>query len=278
MSQRTGPLTALALLAFAGNSLLCRQALGAGLMDPAGFTAARLASGALVLWMIVRFRGNRGIGEGRWASALALFTYAAAFSLAYLGLTAGTGALLLFGSVQATMLGWGLVTGERPRPAEWLGLLAALGGLFVLVRPGLAAPPAGGAALMALAGIAWGVYSLRGRGTRDPLGATAGNFLLTVPMAGALLLVGRGQLHATAEGVLLATASGALASGGGYVAWYAALPALTATRAALVQLLVPILAAAGGVMLLAESVPLRLPVAAALVLGGVALAVTARRR
>ena len=223
MSHRTAPLTALALLAFAGNSLLCRQALGAGLMDPAGFTAVRLATGALVLWMIARFRGGRGIGEGRWASALALFTYAAAFSLAYLDLTAGTGALLLFGSVQATMLGWGLVTGERPRPAEWLGLLTALGGLFVLVRPGLAAPPAAGAALMALAGIAWGVYSLRGRGTRDALGATAGNFLLTVPMAGVLLLIGRDHLHATAEGLLLATASGALASTGGFTACTSAL-------------------------------------------------------
>ncbi len=278
MRQRTASLTALALVAFAGNSLLCREALGHRLMDPASFTAVRLASGAVVLWLVARFRGGAPLRQGHWISALALFGYAAAFSLAYLDLTAGTGALLLFGSVQLTMLGWGLATGERPRPAEWMGLALALGGLVVLVRPGLTAPPAAGAALMALAGFAWGVYSLRGRGNRDALGATAGNFLLTVPMAALLLLAGRGQLHTTGSGLVLAGASGALASGAGYAIWYTALPALTATRAALVQLLVPVLAAAGGVVLLAEPVPLRLPLAAALVLGGVALAVTSHRR
>lgn len=278
MIRRTAPLTALALVAFAGNSLLCRQALGAGLMDPAGFTAVRLASGALVLWVVASLRGGHAVGAGRWPSALALFGYAAAFSLAYLDLTAGTGALILFGSVQLTMLGWGLRSGERPRPAEWVGLALALGGLVVLVRPGLEAPPPEGAALMLVAGVAWGVYSLRGRGNDDALASTAGNFILSLPMAALMLLAGRRGLHATGEGLLLAAASGALASGAGYAVWYTVLPALSAMRAALVQLLVPVLAAVGGVVLLAEPVSLRLPVAAALVLGGVALAVTSHRR
>ncbi len=276
-TRRTTALTALALLAFAGNSILCRMALGGHLMDPAGFTAVRLASGALTLWLLLAVRGAGAPRlAGHWASAAALFMYAAAFSLAYVSLDAGTGALILFGAVQVTMLLAGLRAGERPRPTEWLGLALALTGLVVLVRPGLSAPAPGGAALMATAGIAWGVYSLRGRGSREPLRNTAGNFMMAAPVA--LLLVPlAGGVHAwTPAGLALAAASGALASGVGYAVWYAALPALSATRAALVQLLVPVLAAAGGVALLSEVIPLRLPVAAALVLGGVALAVTAR--
>lgn len=276
--RRTAVLTALALVAFAGNSILCRLALGAHLIDPAGFTAVRLGSGALALCLLIALRtgGLPRIG-GQWGSAAALFAYAAAFSLAYITLSAGTGALILFGAVQLTMILAGLLAGERPRPAEWLGLALALGGLIVLVRPGLAAPSPAGSALMATAGVAWGVYSLRGRGSTEPLRNTAGNFLRTLPLALLLLLAaGRGATWEP-RGVLLAAASGALASGLGYAIWYAALPALTATRAALVQLLVPVLAAAGGVALLGEAIPLRLPVAAAMVLGGVALAVTSHR-
>ncbi len=276
-ARRTVLLTALALVAFAGNSILCRMALGSRLIDPAGFTAVRLGSGAATLWLLIAVRsGGLPRIEGHWASAAALFTYAGAFSLAYVSLDAGTGALMLFGAVQLTMILAGLRAGERPRPAEWIGLALALAGLLVLVRPGLTAPEPRGAVLMAAAGIAWGIYSLRGRGSREPLRNTAGNFVLAAPAAALLVPLAGGTAPWSAGGVGLAVASGALASGAGYAIWYAALPALTATRAALVQLLVPVLAAAGGVALLSEAIPLRLPVAAALVLGGVALAVTAR--
>jgi drug/metabolite transporter (DMT)-like permease len=276
--RRTALLTALALVAFAGNSILCRMALGARLIDPAGFTAVRLGAGALTLWLVVAIRsGGLPRLAGQWGSAAALFLYAAAFSLAYISLGAGTGALILFGAVQLTMILAGLRAGERPRPAEWLGLALAASGLVVLVRPGLTAPSPAGSALMATAGVAWGVYSLRGRGSTEPLRNTAGNFLRTLPMALLLLLVAGRGAGWDPRGVLLAASSGAIASGLGYAIWYAALPALTATRAALVQLLVPVLAAAGGVVVLGEAVPLRLPMAAALVLGGVALAVTSHR-
>lgn len=276
---RTASLTTLALLAFAGNSLLCRMALGGALIGPAGFTTVRLGAGAATLWLLVALRAGRPARPaGHWASSAALFIYAAAFSLAYVTLATGTGALILFGAVQLTMILAGLRAGERPRPAEWTGLALALGGLIVLVRPGLAAPAPGGSALMAIAGVAWGVYSLRGRSSDRPLLDTAGNFVRTLPAALVLMLLAGGTGPWSMSGVVLAVASGALASGAGYAIWYAALPALTATRAALVQLLVPVLAAVGGIVLLSETVPLRLPVAATLVLGGVALAVTSRAR
>ena len=275
--RRTALLTALALLAFAGNSILCRMALGSHAISPAGFTAARLGTGAAALWLLVALRtGGVPKHAGQWTSAAALFAYAAAFSFAYLSLGAGTGALILFGAVQLTMIVAGLRAGERPVAAEWAGLVLAASGLVVLVFPGLTAPAPAGAALMAAAGVAWGVYSLRGRGSTEALRNTAGNFLLTVPMAALLLAFAGGTSGWTVRGMLLAAISGALASGVGYAIWYTALPSLTATRAALVQLLVPVIAAAGGVALLGEAIPLRLPVAAALVLGGVALAVTSR--
>lgn len=276
-ATRTASLTVAALVAFAANSILCRMALLGHLIDPASFTAIRLASGAATLSLVVGWR-VRGLPPraGQWRSAAALFAYAIAFSLAYVSLDAGTGALILFGSVQLTMILAGLRAGERPRATEWIGLGLALGGLVILVRPGLSAPAPLGAGLMALAGMAWGVYSLRGRGSTAPLQNTAGNFVLTVPAAALVMLVAGSTGSWTSRGVLLAVASGALASGAGYAVWYAALPALTATRAALVQLSVPVLAAAGGVLLLGEALPLRLPIAATLVLGGVALAVTTR--
>ncbi len=279
---RTVAFTVLALIGFAANSLLCRAALenGAWRIDAASFTSIRLGSGALVLWLLPRARGG-GERRGSWGSALALFAYAAGFSLAYVRIPAGVGALILFGCVQATMLGVGLFRGERPRPREWLGFVMALGGLIVLRLPGATAPDPLGATLMAGAGVAWGVYSLRGRGNADPLAATADNFLRSVPMTAGLSVLGLLVLEApraTPAGVGLAVASGALASGVGYSLWYAALPYLTAMRAAVVQLAVPVVAAAGGVLLLGEALTVRLVGAGSALLCGVLLALTARQR
>lgn len=273
--MRTALLTIAALIAFAANSLLCRAALGVGAIDAATFTAVRLGAGALVLAALVR--GRRAAARG-WVAPVALFAYAATFSFAYLRLTTGTGALILFGCVQLTMIGWGLRAGERPRATDWLGLALATGGLVALLLPGLAAPDPIGAALMAAAGVAWGVYSLRGKGVVDPLAATARNFLWTLPLVAVLAAVGAPWAHASARGVALAAASGALASGVGYAVWYAALRGLTSTRAAIVQLAVPLLAAAAGVGLLDEAVSPRLAGAGAAILGGIALAIVTRAR
>jgi len=266
------------MLAFAGNSLLCRAALRDTGIDAASFTTLRLVSGALVLWLLtLRGRGGRPRG-GSWASAAALFVYAAAFSFAYISLPASTGALLLFGAVQATMIGYGLWKGERFRLLQWFGFLVALGGLVVLVLPGLAAPPLWGAGLMLGAGVAWGVYSLRGRGTGDPIRVTAGNFLRAAPAAVVLSLVTMNRTSLDPAGVGYALASGAVTSGLGYAIWYTALPALRATTAATVQLSVPVIAALGGVILLGEPVTLRLVVASVAILGGIGLVIRERRR
>ncbi|MFL6593270.1 MAG: DMT family transporter [Luteimonas sp.] len=261
----------LAMLAFAANSLLCRSALRSAHIDPATFTAVRLVSGAVVLAAIVAVVGRARLG-GNWWSALALFAYAAGFSLAYLRLPAGVGALLLFGAVQATMYAWGMRAGERVVPRQACGLLLAACGLVALVWPGLAAPPPVSAVLMLGAGIAWGVYSLRGQGAGDPTATTAGNFVRSVPMALLLLPTLPGAREADGTGLALAVASGALASGVGYALWYAALPSLKATTAGVVQLSVPVIAAVGGVALLAEPLNLRLVVSGLAVLGGIALA------
>jgi drug/metabolite transporter (DMT)-like permease len=272
-------LTLLALAAFATNSLLCRAALRPGLVDAATFTSVRLGSGAVALALIARGTGaGRGRSGGSWPSAVVLFGYASLFSFAYLRLDAGAGALILFGSVQATMIGWGLATGERPRAAEWAGLVISLAGLAVLTRPGQTAAPTGSALLMAVAGLSWGAYSLRGRGGADAVAANASNFARSVPMALAASLFALGRAHVSCAGLALAVASGALTSGVGYAVWYSALRGLTASRAAIVQLAVPVLAAAGGVAFLGERVTLRLVVAGGLVLGGIGLAVTARAR
>jgi drug/metabolite transporter (DMT)-like permease len=274
----TAAWTAGALVAFAANSLLCRVALGRASIDPAGFTAVRLVSGAVVLSAFGTLRRSATAEPSRagWTSASMLFLYAAAFSFAYVTLTAGTGALILFGAVQITMIVAGLAAGERFRIAEGVGLAGALAGLGILVAPGIAAPSPWGAALMAVAGISWGVYSLRGRGARDPLRETAVNFRKAVPLAACLVAVALRRAHVTAEGAMWAALSGAVASGLGYVVWYAALRGLSAIRAATVQLAVPVLAAAGGVLFLGEHVSARLVVAAVLVLGGIALAVAGR--
>jgi drug/metabolite transporter (DMT)-like permease len=269
---RLGWCTVLALAAFAGNSLLCRAALAHGGIDAASFTLLRLLSGAVALAVLARLRSNRS-GRGTWPSALALFAYAAAFSFAYRQLTAATGALLLFGAVQATMIARGLWTGERLRFPQWCGLLLACGGLVGLVLPGLSAPPLSAALLMLGAGIAWGAYSLRGRGAGDPLRVTAGNFLRAMPMAVLLALLLMDRVSMTPAGIGYAVLSGALASGVGYALWYAALPQLRATTAATVQLGVPVLAALGGVVLLGEPPTLRLLLASAAILGGIGLVV-----
>jgi drug/metabolite transporter (DMT)-like permease len=268
-------LVLLAMMAFAGNSLLCRAALRQTTLDAATFTLLRLISGALVLSLLAR--GRQTAISGSWLSALALFVYAGAFSLAYLTLTAGTGALLLFGAVQATMILTGLWAGERLNPGQVAGLALALSGLVILLLPGLAAPPLGGALLMLAAGVAWGVYSLRGRGVGNPLGATAGNFLRAVPLGLLLSLLLWRWLHWDATGALYAVVSGGLASGLGYALWYTAVRELSATRAATVQLSVPIIAAAGGIVLLGEPLSGRLLLAAATILSGIAFVVYRRQ-
>lgn len=269
-------LTSLAMLAFALNSLLCRIALRDTGIDAATFTSVRLVSGALMLWLIVRLRGDVRTGKGSWPSAVALFAYAAAFSFAYLSLTAATGALLLFGAVQVTMIGYGLCKGERLVGVQLLGFVIASGGLVGLLLPGLSAPPLHGALLMLAAGVAWGVYSLRGKGMGDPTRVTAGNFMRTVPITALLSLWMIGDATADTAGFAYAVASGALASAIGYAIWYSALPALRATTAATVQLSVPVIAAAGGVMLLGEPVTLRLVMASIAILGGIALVITGK--
>lgn len=312
---RVAGLTVLTLVAFAANSVLCRMALAPSHIDPVAFTVIRLGSGALALSLLVRLireGGAAGVGAatgtvpasgegpakqtgapadpallpaagaasvlqfGSWASALALFVYAMAFSWAYVSLQAGTGALILFAAVQATMIAAALWSGERPGLLQWLGFAMAILGLLYLLLPGLAAPDPLGAALMFASGVAWGLYSLHGRGKSAPVAQTAGNFVRTVPFAVLAMGVAHGSLHAERPGVLLAITSGAVTSGLGYVLWYMVLPGLTVTRAAVVQLAVPLLAALGGVVFVGEPFTRRLAFSSVLILGGLALAIVAR--
>jgi drug/metabolite transporter (DMT)-like permease len=269
-------LTSLAMIAFAGNSLLCRVALANTSIDAASFTTIRLISGAVMLWLLVRMRRRTQKGAGSWLSAFALFAYAAGFSFAYLSLPAGTGALLLFGAVQATMIGHGIWVGERLLRMQFVGLVLALGGLVGLLLPGLSAPPLHGSILMLGAGIAWGVYSLRGKSSADPVTVTAGNFLRAVPIAAALSVFILGGASLDQAGFWYAIASGALASGIGYAIWYTALPGLKATQAATVQLSVPVIAALGGTMFLSEPVTPRLLLTSVAILGGIGLVILER--
>jgi drug/metabolite transporter (DMT)-like permease len=260
------------MLAFAANSLLCRLALRDGAIDAASFTTVRMLSGALMLALLAWPHWHRaGPPRADWRAVAALFVYMACFSFAYLSLAAGTGALILFGAVQLTMFAVALGRGEPFPPLSWLGLALAVAGLVYLVAPGVTAPEPLGAVLMAAAGVAWGAYSLRGKGVADPLAATASNFLYTVPLVLVLSLLFLSGMQVSWQGIVLAVASGAVASGLGYAIWYAALPGLKATSAATVQLSVPVIAAVGGVLLLAEPLTLRLVLAAAATLGGVTI-------
>ncbi len=270
-------LTSLAMIAFAGNSLLCRQALKHTAIDPASFTAIRLISGALVLWLLVRIKQTDQAGRGNWPSAFALFVYAAGFSFAYISLSAASGALLLFGAVQATMIGHGIWAGERLRMLQTFGVLLAFSGLVGLLLPGLSAPPLLGALLMIGAGIAWGVYSLRGKGVGDPTRVTAGNFMRAVPITVGLSLCMLDFASVDAAGFIYAISSGALASGLGYAIWYTVLPSLKNTSAASVQLSVPVIAALGGIVFLGEPMTLRLILASVAILGGIALVIVQKR-
>ena len=279
---RTLVLTVLAMLAFAANSLLCRLALQQGAIDPASFGSVRLASGALTLMAVLALRrrpdATAPTARRDWLAAAMLWLYVACFSFAYVNLSAGTGALVLFGAVQLTMFGVGLQRGERFTALAWCGFALAVAGLAALVWPGVTAPPGAGTVLMATAGVAWGVYSLRGRTAGEPVAATSGNFARATPMALALSVAMLASVHLSTRGVVLAVLSGALTSGIGYVIWYAALPGLNALRAATVQLSVPPLAAIGGVLLLSEALTLRLAGASLAVLGGVAIVLFSRAR
>ena len=266
------------MIAFAGNSLLCRLALRQTNIDAGTFTVVRIVSGAIALWLIIISRKGRFRRQGSWSSAVALFSYAAAFSFAYMSLTAATGALLLFSAVQVTMIGWGLWKGEQLRPQQWLGLTLAVGGLVALLFPGLSAPPVLGSTLMLSAGIAWGVYSLRARFGDDPLSATAGNFLRAVPLALVLGVAALPSMRLDRAGTAYAILSGAIASGLGYAIWHSALPSLKAAHAATVQLSVPVLAAAGGIVFLGELLTLRFLIASIAILGGIALVVLEKHR
>jgi drug/metabolite transporter (DMT)-like permease len=275
--------TLLAMIAFASNSLLCRAALKQTTIDAATFTFVRVFSGAAALWLIVEMRHAFGPADnrcihGNWLSALALFAYAAAFSFAYVDLSAGTGALLLFGAVQATMILWGLYKGERLDAIQIAGFVVAVTGLIILVFPSLSAPPLIGSILMLGAGVAWGIYSLRGKREENPASVTAGNFVRAVPFAAVVSIVSVRWLHVDLAGVCYAIISGAITSGLGYVIWYSALQGLKAASAATVQLSVPVLAATGGILLLGEPLTLRYLLASIAILGGIALVVLEKNR
>ena len=268
--SRIAVLTTLAILAISGNSMLCRIALKSTGIDAATFTTVRLLSGAMMLGLLLRVRGATA-GEGNWTSALALFAYAAAFSFAYVNLPLATGALLLFGAVQVTMIGHGIWAGERLRALQMAGLALAAGGLIALLLPGLSAPPLFGSLLMLLSGVAWGIYSLRGRGAGDPTAVTAGNFMRAAPMTVVLSAFMHAQFVLDNAGIWYAMISGALTSALGYIVWYAVLPKLKSSQAATVQLSVPVVVAIGGIVFLGESLSARVVVASVTILGGVAL-------
>jgi drug/metabolite transporter (DMT)-like permease len=272
---RIATATIFALLAFAANSILCRMALRVATIDPLTFTSIRIVSGAITLALVLLFRSRKVHMGGSWISALELIGYAATFSVAYMALTAGTGALLLFGAVQVVMIAAGYRAGERINRAVAVGWLAAVGGIIALTLPSVSSPPLSASFLMLLAGIAWGLYSLRGRRSSEPIAETAGNFVRAVPIALILNALMFTKAFCTSRGVLLAVLSGALASGLGYAAWYTALPRMRSMTAANLQLCVPVIAALFGAVLFKEAITTRLIVASLFVLGGVFIATRA---
>ncbi len=281
--MRIAVLTAVAMLAFATNSILARLALSNNDIDPLAFTGIRLVSGAMVLMLIVFVRQKPGerpgfAAMGTWSGALSLLAYAAAFSIAYVIVGAGPGALILFASVQISMVAWAVIKGDKPAVPEWLGMGIAIVALVYLVSPGLTAPPLHGAVLMTVAGISWGAYSLVGRGSTSPLADTAGNFIRCMPIGAVLVIAGVLYFRPSAAGLACAIASGAVASGLGYIIWYGVLPRLTRTTAAVVQLTVPAIAALGGVAFIGEALSGRLLIAMAGIIGGVSLALLAAER
>ncbi len=273
-------LTTIAMFAFAANSLLARAALAGGATDALSFTSLRLVSGAVALGLLLlvqkRRQPARGV-PGNWISGLSLLAYGVGFSLAYVRLGAATGALILFASVQASMIAWGVAKGQRPGPVATLGLLIALAAFVYLMLPGLHTPDPLGAAMMAGAGVAWGVYSLRGRGNADPTGETAGNFIRAGVLCLPLAAIAAWGGHAERPGIILAVISGVVTSALGYAIWYRALPGLKPIQAASVQLTVPVIAALCAVVLLGETLTLRLVVAGVCILGGVGLTIVAKR-
>lgn len=275
---RTSLLTGLALIAFAANSVLCRYALEHNAIDASSFTSLRLLSGALVLTLMISIHRQpaKSHSKGSWMAGFMLFTYACAFSFAYLLLGAAMGALILFGAVQVTMILVSVFSGNRLHITEWLGISLAFAGFIYLVFPGLTAPPLSGFLLMTLSGIAWAVYSLKGKQSSQALMDTAYNFLRTLPFVAILILLTYQNAHTSYQGIVLAILSGAVTSAIGYSIWYSALNGLSTTQAAVVQLLVPVITAVGGVLLLSEAITLRLTVAGALILGGVLLVILGR--
>ena len=271
-------LTSCALTAFAANSILCRFALGTESIDAAGFTCIRLLSGVVALFLILFVRAGLSPTRsmGSWSAGLMLFLYAVTFSYAYLELDTGTGALILFGSVQTTIVGVSIVRGNRLLWIEWVGLAISFAGLVYLLLPGVSAPSIPGFVLMSIAGAAWGFYTLLGRGSDNPLADTAYNFLRSMPLTLVILIAAFGDFHITTAGAMLAILSGAVTSGLGYTIWYTALKNITATQAAVSQLAVPVIAALGGVIFMAELITLRLTVAAVMILGGIFMVVGGR--
>jgi drug/metabolite transporter (DMT)-like permease len=276
VTVRTAALTTAALLAFAGNSILARLALASGRIDPATFSTIRLMTGAVVLLAVSRLgRGSSSLA-GSWSSAFLLFLYAIPFSYAYVSLSLGTGALILFGAVQVTMMLAAIQAGVRPHVRQWTGLLLALAGLVYLVSPGLSAPAVSGSVAMTIAGVAWGAYSVRGRRSTGPLAETTGNFVRAVPMTVVISALAFTAFRTDLRGAVLAAASGGITSGLGYVVWYAALTGLGPVRAAIVQIATPVITAVTGVLLLGEAISPRLIGAGVLILGGITLALTRR--
>jgi drug/metabolite transporter (DMT)-like permease len=275
-SKRIVATAALAMIAFAGNSILCRLALKNTNIDPTTFTSIRMISGSLMLWLLLYRRRDSGTSSGSWLSAFALFVYAAGFSFAYTQIPVGAGALLLFGAVQATMITYAIIRGERLRALPLSGFVLAITGVFLLFLPGFSTPSVLSSALMLSAGIAWGVYSIRGRTSGDPTKTTADNFHRCIPFTLTLSAIMLPSLSYDVNGALLAVCSGAFASGIGYVIWYTTLKELTVMQSSTVQLSVPVLSAVGGVILLGEPVTIQLLCSATMILGGIGLVIWRR--